>query len=137
MALCGAIFLDFGKLEKRIKKCKNERKQYICQIFSSIFKETWKTVVALCGAMWRYFFGFWKTRKTDEKKCKNERKQYICHIFFVNFQGNLENGSGTMWRYFFGFWKTRKTDKKKVQKCKETIHLPNFFRQFSRKPGKR
>ena len=69
------------------------------KFFSSIFNETWKTVVALCGAMWRYFFGFWKTRKTDEKKCKNERKQYICHIFFVNFQGNLENGSGTMWRY--------------------------------------
>ena len=67
VALCGAIFSDFGKLEKRPKKLKNERKQYICQIFSSIFKETWKTVVALCGAMWRYFFDFGKTRKTAEK----------------------------------------------------------------------
>ena len=89
VALCGAIFLDFGKLEKRIKKkCKNARKQYICQIFSSIFKETWKTVVALCGAI------------------------------FLDF-GKLEKRI------------------KKMQKCKEAIHLPIFFRQFSRKPGKR
>ena len=79
MALCGAIFLDFGKLEKRIKK-----------------------------------------------KCKNERKQYMCQIFFVNFQGNLENGSGTMWRYFFGFWKTRKTDKKSA-KMKGNNTFAKFF----------
>ena len=64
MALCGAIFLDFGKLEKRIKK-----------------------------------------------SAKMQGNNTFAH-FFVNFQGNLENGSGTMWRYFFGFWKTRKTDKK-------------------------
>ena len=81
------------------------------KIFSSIFNETWKTVVALCGAI---FLDFGKLEKRI-KKCKNARKQYICQFFFVNFQGNLENGSGAMRRYFFGFWKTRKTDKK-IQK---------------------
>ena len=69
--------------------------------FSSIFKETWKTVVALCGAI---FLDFGKLEKR-RKKFKNERKQYICQIFFVNFQGNPENGSGTMWRYVaLFFW---------------------------------
>ena len=56
-------FLDFGKLEKRIKKsAKMKGNNTFAKFFSSIFKETWKTVVALCGAI---FFGFWKTRKTD------------------------------------------------------------------------
>ena len=81
-----------------------KRKQYICQIFFITFQGNLENGSGtMC--MWRYFFGFWKTRKTDKKKCKNERKQYICQLFFVNFQGNLENGSGTMWRYVaLFFW---------------------------------
>ena len=52
VALCGAIFLDFGKLEKRIKKsAKMKGNNTFAKFFSSIFKETWKTVVALCGAI--------------------------------------------------------------------------------------
>ena len=56
------------------------------RFFLSVFKQNWKTVVALCGAI---FLDFGKTRKTV-----------------------------------------------KVKKWKETIHLRDFFRQFSRKPGK-
>ncbi len=58
-----AIFSDFGKLEKRQRKCKNKRKQYICQIFVNL--QT--SLENGSGAMWRYIFGFWKTRKTAKK----------------------------------------------------------------------
>ena len=40
-------------------------------------------------------------------------------FFRVNFQGNLENGSGIMWRYFFGVLKTRKTAKKVTNERKQ------------------
>ena len=62
--------------------------------FWPIFKETWKTFVALCGAIFLY-------REKRLKNVKNERKQYICQLFLANFQKNLENVRGAMWRYFF------------------------------------
>ena len=63
------LMVDFGKLEKRIKKkCKNERKQYICQIFFRQFsrkpgKRQWR-YVALCGAI---FLDFGKLEKRIKK----------------------------------------------------------------------
>ena len=66
--------------------------------------------MALCGAMWRYFWDPGKRLKT----AKYERNQYIWHFFRINFQENPENGSGAMWRYvalFFGPWKTMKNAK--------------------------
>ena len=53
------LMVDFGKLEKRIKK----------------------------------------------KSAKMKGNNTFAKFFFVNFQGNLENGSGTMWRYVaLFFW---------------------------------
>ena len=57
----------------------------------------------------------------------------FARLFFVNFHGNFEKGSGTTCRNFFGFWKTGL--KSANMKGKNTF--ARFFRQFSRKPGKR
>ena len=62
--------------------------------FWPIFKETWKTLVALCGAIFLYL-------EKRLKNVENERKRYICQLFLANFQGNLENVTGAMWRYVF------------------------------------
>ncbi len=75
--------------------------------WGSIFKKIRKTIVALCGAMWRYF---WNTGKRL-KNAKYAKNQYIWYFLVVNFQENPENGSGAMWRYvalFFEHWKTMK-----------------------------
>ena len=61
MALCGIIFVY---LEKRLKNVKNERKQYICQLFLANFEGNVENVR---GAMWRYFFVPRKTAKKRQK----------------------------------------------------------------------
>ena len=93
VALCGAMWRYFLDTGKRLKTAKYERNQYIWHFLGSIFKKIRKTIkkmpnmkgidtygtfwgsifkkirktaVALCGAMWRYFFGHWKTIK----KCR-------------------------------------------------------------------
>ena len=73
--------------------------------FWPIFKENWKTFVALCGAIFLYI-------EKRLKNVKNERKQYTCQLFLANFQGNLENVSGAMWRYFLVPRKTAKKRRK-------------------------
>ena len=119
-----ALFFCTSKIALKTSKMKGNNSY--ANFFWPIFKETWKTFVALCGAIFLYL-------EKRLKNVKHERKQYICQPFLANFQGNLENVRGAMWRYFFV---PRKTAKKR-QKWKETIHMPTFFGQFSRKPGKR
>ena len=65
VALCGAIFLDFGKTRQTVQKsAEMEGNNTFANFFSSIFKETWKTVVALCGAI---FSDFGKLEKRPKK----------------------------------------------------------------------
>ena len=101
VALFGAIFLYLENCQKNVK---NERKQYICQLFLANFQGNLENVR---GAMWRYFFVPPKTaKKTSNMKGNNTNMP----TFFGQFQGNLENVRGAMWRYFFV---PRKTAKKR------------------------
>ena len=103
MALCVALFFCTSK--NGYKNVKNERKQYICQLFLANFQgnlENVRGAMSLCGAIFLYL-------EKRLKNVKNERKQYICQPFFSQFSKNLENVRGAMWRYFFVPRKTVKT----------------------------
>ena len=61
MALCG----HFYKTRQTVQKsAEMEGNNTFAIFFSSIFKETWKTVVALCGAI---FSDFGKLEKRPKK----------------------------------------------------------------------
>ena len=124
VALCGAIFLY---IENCLKNVKNEKKQYICQLFLANFQGNLENVR---GAMWRYFF---VPRKTAKKPSKMKGNNTYVNFFWPIFKRT--------WKTFVAlcgaiFFVPRKTAKKR-QKWKETIHMPTFFGQFSKEPGKR
>ena len=111
--------------------------------FVPIFKETWKTLVELCGAL--YIFN---SKNWFKKRQKRKKPIYICQLFLANFHSNLknvsgamrrsfqenpENGCGAMWRYFSNIVEKRQ----KMSNMKETNTYGQFFDQFSRKSGKR
>ena len=59
------IFFGFGKIKKMTKMQKWKEAMHLPEFFLSVFKQNWKTVVALCGAI---FLDFGKTRETVKVK---------------------------------------------------------------------
>ena len=83
---CGAMRQSFFVLRKTAKNTRNDTKQYTYDFFWPIFMETWKTLVALCGAIYFKFEKLlWKTPTSKETI-------YICQLYLANFHSNLENG---------------------------------------------
>ena len=80
VALCGANFCTSKNGEKNTK---NDRKQYICQLFVADFQGNMEN---LSGAMWRYFSA---PRKTAKKKPR--MKGNNIHMSNTNFFGPIFN----------------------------------------------